>query len=131
MPPITRNEAIARADAMLESVFAEYPKILGATFAEMAALAAAENWETLHVAAHDLKGQAWTCGWPVIGMVARSLDAAFKTGDKNHFSEAAKVHLDCMRLCLAHEIQQPTAVVETFLQELGDLVRRMQNNAPN
>ncbi|MDH3239311.1 MAG: Hpt domain-containing protein [Alphaproteobacteria bacterium] len=126
---MTRDQAIARADAMLESVFADYPKHLEATFTEMAALAAAENWDALHVAAHDLKGQAGTCGWPIIGLVARSLDAALKTGDEAHFPDAAKVHLACMRLCLGASIQSPNPAIEKFLQELDDLVARMGRHA--
>ncbi len=129
MPPISRDQAIARADAMLESVFADYPKHLEATFTEMAALAAAENWEALHIAAHDLKGQAGTCGWPIVGLIARSLDAAFKTGDSAHFADAAKVHLDCMQLCLRSSIQSPNPATEKFLGELDDLVGRMTQTA--
>ena len=129
MSPISRDQAIARADAMLESVFADYPKHLESTFAEMATLAAAENWEALHVAAHDLKGQAETCGWPIIGLIARSLDAAFKTGNSAHFTDAAKVHLDCMRLCLRSSIQSPNPEMDKFLGELDDLVGRMTQNA--
>jgi len=129
MPPMTRDQAIARADAMLESIFADYPNHLKATLSEMAEMAAAENWQTLRVAVHDLKGQAGTCGWPLIGLVARSLDAAFKTEDEPNFAEATKVHLDCMRLCLEMSIQAPNPAMEPFLRELEGLVKRMSQNA--
>jgi HPt (histidine-containing phosphotransfer) domain-containing protein len=129
MPPITRDQAIARADAMLESVLADYPKHLEATLAEMAALAQARDWDALHVAAHDLKGQAGTCGWPIIGLIARSLDGAFKTGNAALFADAAEIHLAGMRLCLGASIQSATPEMQNFLGELDALVVRMNRTA--
>jgi HPt (histidine-containing phosphotransfer) domain-containing protein len=131
MPPITRDQAIARADAMLESILADYPKVLEATLTDMTALAAAEEWDALHVAAHDLKGQAGTCGWPIIGLIARSLDAAFKTENAALFADAAQIHIAGMRLCLGASIQSSTPAMEKFLAELDALVVRMTGERKN
>ena len=83
----------------------------------------------IRIAAHDLKGQAATLGWPIIELVACSLEAAIRTGDKTHFEEAARVHVDCMRLCLASNIRIPSPAAARFLEELAALVARMGKSA--
>ncbi len=129
MPPLTLHDAVARADDLLQSVIADFPMHLETTFAEMDRSARAGQWVEIQIAAHDLKGQAATLGWPIIGLVARSLEAALKTGDKTNFEKAARVHVDCMRLCVASNIRKPVPMAARFLEELADLVARMGRSA--
>jgi HPt (histidine-containing phosphotransfer) domain-containing protein len=129
MPPLTLDDAVARADDLLQSVIADYPKHLETTFAEMKRSARSRQWMDIRIAAHDLQGQAATLGWPIIGLVACSLEAAIRTGDKTHFEEAARVHVDCMRLCLASNIRIPIPAAARFLEELAALVARMGKSA--
>jgi len=129
MPPLTLHDAVARADDLLQSVIADFPMHLETTFAEMERSARSERWMEIQIAAHDLKGEAATLGWPIIGLVARSLEAALMTGDKTHFEKAARVHVDCMRLCVASNIRKPVPIAAQFLEELADLVTRMGERA--
>ena len=50
MPPLTLDDAVARADDLLQSVIADYPKHLETTFAEMKRSARS--------------GSGWTSGSP-------------------------------------------------------------------
>ena len=129
MPPLTLDDAVARADDLLQSVIADYPKHLETTFAEMERSARSRQWMDIRIAAHDLKGHAATLGWPIIGLVAHSLEAAISTGDKTHFEKAARVHVDFMRLCLASNIRKPIPAAARFLEELAALVERMGKRA--
>lgn len=127
--PMTVEEAIAKADSAIEELAQDYPKHLLKTLDEMTALAREENWAELAIAAHDLKGQAATVGWPIVGLMAKSMDAAFGIDCPSHYPKAAEFHIDSMRICLAQKLDTSSDHAWRLLDALEKLVLSMRKKA--
>ncbi|MBI2241599.1 MAG: Hpt domain-containing protein [Magnetospirillum gryphiswaldense] len=73
--------ALARAEAALHNLAAEYPHRLEVDLTRAdACLAAPADIDRLYTILHDIKGQAGTFGYPLVGAIAQRLCLGIKEG---------------------------------------------------
>jgi len=83
LPAMAGNKIIVRVDAELEALV---PGYLGNRRRDVGALRealAAEDYETIRVLGHSMKGTGGGYGFAAITEMGRALEAAAKTGDPN------------------------------------------------
>ena len=108
-PPVFDERAIARAEAVLQEMSADFPKWLEddmARIQELRHAADANGWsdqaqDALHNAAHDLKGLGATYGFPIVTSIAASLCRLIETLDGKMAARRAPAlahaHVDALR----------------------------------
>lgn len=118
MPPIDIEEAIAAAERKISKLIDDYPRHMLAVLDEMQAAADKGAWDRVHLMAHDIKGQAATVGWPVLGAMAHSLQDSLESDAEGMFAESVRLHLASLRYCLNNRLAE---VDREGARLLGDL----------
>jgi HPt (histidine-containing phosphotransfer) domain-containing protein len=116
------EQAIAEAEKQIRSLADQYPDhvITMLNYAER--LLQAGNWSAVATMAHDIKGQAATVGWPILGIIARSLQACIEIAPGQRVEEIIRLHLASMRYCVSHGLKAPSQKGgEVLLADLDDL----------
>ncbi|GIK48211.1 MAG: Hpt domain-containing protein [Hyphomonadaceae bacterium] len=136
--PLFDEAALQRADAALQSMGASMVEWLDADISRLQqarAAAEAENWstpslETLHGAAHDIKGMGATYGFPIVTQIAASLCRLIETDAgkavAQHDPTLVRAHVDALRAAVRDRIQDTRHPVgEALLQTLEQQVERL------
>lgn len=126
MPYLDVEAAIAAAEQRLSQLVEHYPRHVASVLDEMERAAAGGNWESVRVMAHDIKGQAATVGWPILGAIAESLQRSLESDAAGLFTEATRLHIQSTRYCVGHRISQMGAEGDLLLADLRALTAAMR-----
>lgn len=130
MPPLAIEDAIKAAEREINKLTEDYPQHLLAVLDEMEVAAAAAQWDRILVMAHDIKGQAATLGWPVIGEMAKSLQASLESPAQYLFAESVRLHLASLRFCLHKRLCAESRNAARLLGDLRILTGTMRAGRP-
>jgi len=128
MPPLSIEDAIAAAEHEINKLTDDYPRHLLAALDEVENAAKASQWDQICVMAHDIKGQAATLGWPVIGEMAHSLQESLETQAQGLFAESVRLHLASLRFCLHHQLCTADREAARLLGDLRSLADTMRTD---
>lgn len=131
--PISIEQAIAEAEKQIKALASNYPRHIAITMSDLEDHAKAEDWAAVGVMAHDIKGQAATVGWPLLGDIARSLQRCLDSSATELYGEAVALHIAAVRLCLSRGIADYGVEGERLLADLIALGNHMggpENNDP-
>ena len=126
MPRISIDQAIAAAELQIQALTNDFPDHAAAMIQEIDTHAAAQDWDAIRVIVHDLKGQAATVGWPILGEMARSLGDCLETATTQLYADAIRLHVAAMRLCLKAKITEAKGEGARLLNDLQALATNLK-----
>lgn len=129
--PISIERAIAEAERQIKALASTYPQHLSSVTSELDTLAQAGDWAAIGVIAHDIKGQAATVGWPLLGDIARSLQRCLDSAATKLYGEAVALHVAAIRVCLSKGIADHGTEGDRLLTDLIALGNHMAEVAHN
>lgn len=113
--PVLNGDAVAKAEAALKALSANFAQWLADEVARLEAARAAVHaqgrtaatTETLYFRAHDLKGLGATYEYPLVGRIGGSLCRLLDDPDKRVTAPLALLdaHVDAIRACVRDEIR--------------------------
>jgi HPt (histidine-containing phosphotransfer) domain-containing protein len=129
MPPISIARAIAAAEEQIRTLTDLYPEHAARMIHDIDTKAAEHDWDAIRVIVHDLKGQAATVGWPLLGDMARSLGDCLDSGATALFADAARLHVAAMRLCISAGNAEAAEEGERLLRDLQALASSLKRRS--
>ena len=121
---LTAEEAIKRAEKVIEKAGADYDSRLAQLFADLNKAVGEDDRKGGIVIAHRIKGEAGMFGWPLVSVVAGWLRQLLEAGKGPCATEVVRLHLETLRMLVANDLRGEAPAGQKVIRELYAVVEK-------
>jgi len=129
MPSVERDDAIRRADRVVESASASYPQTLTREIAAIEAEIAAERFDAALRRCQNIAGEASSFGWPAAGAIAAVLRDLLEADATPKVREAMRPPLSALQLIVGEDRRELSRANQTLIDRLRAMASALLGDA--